>query len=154
MSEWRCDRLYIHKLQGQQHERATSQSAPTLSAVMVIFLVGGPLQHVKALKVSPPLGQISTLRFLVEKSYHKKIVADLPESCVATDFTADDFRPDLDDFSRMIPCQPGSCTTLPGLYGSTVAFSFLTITLDAVNQRHDCPIATKGVVRCASSNVN
>ena len=121
---------------------------------MVKFLVEGPLQHVKALKVSPPLSQISILRYLVEKSYHKKIVADLSESCVTKDFTPDDFRPDLDDFSRMIPCQPGSCTTLPGLYGSTVAFPFLTITLDAVNQRHECPVASKGVLRRASSNVN
>ena len=121
---------------------------------MVKFLVGGPLQHVKALTVSPPLGQISILPYLVKKSYHKKIVADLSESCVTTDFTADDFRPDLDDVSRLIPCQPGNCTTLPGLYGSTVAFSFLTITLDAVNQLHECPIASKGVLRRAPSNVN
>ena len=97
---------------------------------MVKFLVGGPLQHVKALKVSPPLGQILTLRCLVEKSYHKKIVADLSESCVTTEFTPGDFRLDLVAFSRMIPCQLGNWPTLPSLYDSTVAFPFLTITLE------------------------
>ena len=120
---------------------------------MVKFLVGGPLQHVKALKVSPPLGQILTLRYLVQKSYDEKIVADLSESCVTTEFTPCDFHLDLDAFSSMIPCQPGNCLTLPDLYGSTVAFPFLAIILDAVNQRHEGPVASKGVFRRAPSNV-
>ena len=54
----------------------------------------------------------------------------------------------------MIPCQAGNFTTLPVLYGSTVAFSFLTIILDAVNQRHECPVAFNGVLRRALSNVS
>ena len=82
MPERRCDRFNIHKLQGQKYERANSQSAPTLSAVMAKFHVGGPLQHVKALNISKPLGEISTPRNLAEKSYDKKIVEDLSETCV------------------------------------------------------------------------
>ena len=143
------DRFYIHKLQGQKHDRASSQSALALSAVTVVFLAGHTLQHVKALNVSRPLGQILTLRYLIQKSYHKKIVADLSESCVTTEFTPGDFHLHLDAFSRMIPCQPGNCLTLPNLYGSTVAFPFLAITLDAVNQRHEGSVASKGVFRRA-----
>ena len=121
---------------------------------MATFLVGGPLQHVKAVNISKPLGEISTLRYLAEKSYDKKIVEDLSESCATTDFTPGDFLPDFEAFSRMIPLQPGNCPILPGLCSRTVAFPFLAIILVAGNQRHECPVASNGVLRRALSNVN
>ena len=36
----------------------------------------------------------------------------------------------------------------------TLAFPFLAIMLVAVNQRHECPVASNGVLRRALSNVN
>ena len=121
---------------------------------MTKFLVGGLLQHVNALNISKPLGEISTLRYLAEKSYDKKIVEDLSESFVTTEFTSSDFRPHFEAFSRMIPYQPGNCPILLVMCSRIVAFPFLAIIFVAVNQRHECPVASNCVLRRALSNVN